>query len=99
MPEDCRTLSPRHVQILELVADDLTNEEIAARLGVTTQTVKNHLREACIRLGVRGRAGAVGRAYRLGILPLSSPDEPSRQLPAAGTATIGLKRQRYCSSA
>ncbi len=58
-------------EILRLVADDLTNEEIATRLGVATQAVKNQLREMYRRLGVRGRAGAVGRGYRLGILKLA----------------------------
>ena len=69
-------LTPRQREILRLVADDLTNEEIAAHLGLSVQTVKNALREACRRLGVRGRAGAVARAYRLGILTL--PDTPAR---------------------
>ena len=68
MPDDGRTLTTRQVEILRLVADDLANEEIATCLGVTTQAVKNQLREMYRRLGVRGRAGAVARAYHLGLL-------------------------------
>ena len=63
-------LTPRQREILRLVADDLTNEQIAARLGLSVATVKMGVHRVCRRLGVRGRAGAVGRAYRLGILEL-----------------------------
>ena len=74
--KDRGPLTRRQVEILRCVADDLTNEEIAAQLGVSVQTVKNYLHEACGRLGVRGRAGAVARACRLGILSLS--EAPAR---------------------
>ncbi len=63
-------LTPRQREILRLVADDLTNEQIAARLGISVATVKMRVHRVRRRLGVRGRAGAVGRAYRLGILEL-----------------------------
>ncbi len=74
MPQHCPSPSPRHLEVLRLVAEDHTNEQIATHLGVSLQTVKNHLREVCLRLGVHGRAGAVGRAYQLGILlPRTDP--------------------------
>ena len=67
-PEHRPRPSARHIEALRLVAEDRTNEQIAAQLGVSLQTVKNHVQEVGLRLGVRSRAGAVGRAYRLGIL-------------------------------
>ena len=67
-PEHGPMLSTRHLSVLRLVADDLTNEEIAAQLGLSPSTVKGHLQNICSRLGVRSRIGAVVRAYRLGLL-------------------------------
>ena len=82
MAQQPARLSPRHIEVLRLVAEDCTNEQIAARLGLSLQTVKNHLREVCLRLEVRTRAGAVGRAYRLGIL-LSRADPAEEAARAA----------------
>lgn len=61
-------LSPRQTEVLELMAEGMTNSEIGARLGVTERTVKAYAQELYDRLGVRNRAGAVAEAARHGIL-------------------------------
>jgi pSer/pThr/pTyr-binding forkhead associated (FHA) protein len=61
-------LSPRQQQVLELMAEGLTNAEIGDRLGVTERTVKAYAQELYDKLGVRNRAGAVAEAAKLGLL-------------------------------
>ena len=55
--------------MLALVALGLTNEGIAASLGLSLLTVKSYLRSAMARLDARTRYEAVIEARRLGILP------------------------------
>lgn len=62
-------LSPRQQQVLELMADGMTNSEIGEELGVTERTVKAYAQELYDKLGVRNRAGAVAEAARHGMLP------------------------------
>ncbi len=52
-------LYPREWQVLQLMAYDQDNAQIAATLGVAEGTVKNHITRLYARLGVRTRAGAV----------------------------------------
>jgi DNA-binding NarL/FixJ family response regulator len=52
-------LSPREMEILLLVARGLANKEIAARLNISFDTVRNHLRHTYEKLHVRCRAEAV----------------------------------------
>lgn len=61
-------LSPRQQQVLELMADGMTNSEIGEQLGVTERTVKAYAQELYDKLGVRNRAGAVAEAAKLGLL-------------------------------
>jgi DNA-binding CsgD family transcriptional regulator len=61
-------LSPRQQQVLELMAQGLTNSEIGVELGVTERTVKAYAQELYDKLGVRNRAGAVAEAAKLGLL-------------------------------
>lgn len=61
-------LSPRERQVVVGVADGLTNGEIADRLGVGAATVKAHLDQAFVKLGVTTRAAAVATAMRRGWL-------------------------------
>lgn len=61
-------LSPRQQQVLELMAQGLTNHEIGEQLGVTERTVKAYAQELYDKLGVRNRAGAVAEAAKLGLL-------------------------------
>jgi LuxR family transcriptional regulator, regulator of acetate metabolism len=64
-----RRLTTRQVDVLALVALGLTNEGIAASLGLSSLTVKSYLRSAMARLDARTRYEAVVEARRLGIIP------------------------------
>lgn len=55
-------LNAREREILQLVASDLTDNQIAERLGISVRTVNNHLRHTYAKLRVSGRAGAVAAA-------------------------------------
>ena len=57
-------LTPRELDILDLVARGMRNREIGEVLGVTEQTVKNHLTAVMHKTGVRNRRGAVDYARR-----------------------------------
>ena len=61
-------LSARETQVLALVADGLTNIEIAAALFVSPQTVKTYLDRIFTKIGIRDRAGAAAKAVRDGLL-------------------------------
>ncbi len=61
------SLSPRERQVLQLVADGLTNDQIAEHLGISDGTVKNHVTNIYTKLGVGARAEAVAWAWRNGL--------------------------------
>jgi len=60
-------LSERELEVLQLVAEGLTNPEIAARLYLSLNTVKAHTRNFYGKLDVHSRVQAVARARALGI--------------------------------
>jgi LuxR family maltose regulon positive regulatory protein len=62
-------LSERELEVLQLIAEGLTNQEIASRLVVSLNTVKAHCRNVYGKLGVNNRTQAVVRAKAFGILP------------------------------
>lgn len=64
-------LSPREREVLALVAHGLSNDEIAARLHVSTSTVKYHCRTLFQKLHVTSRAQAIARAYACQLVPLA----------------------------
>ena len=60
---EARTLlTPREAQILDAIADGLTNKAIARRLGISLHTVKFHVESVFRKLGARTRTEAVARA-------------------------------------
>ncbi|HEY3159337.1 MAG TPA: response regulator transcription factor [Vicinamibacterales bacterium] len=63
-------LTPREVEVLELLAEGLSNKAIAARLGISDQTVKFHVAAICGKLGAANRTDAVRRAIRRGLVSL-----------------------------
>jgi DNA-binding NarL/FixJ family response regulator len=65
-------LSPRELQILELVAKGLTNREIGARLYISEATVKTHMIHVFSKLGVEDRTHAVSEAVTRGIIRLEA---------------------------
>jgi len=67
---DSAVLSNRERQVLALLADGLGNKQIAARLGISTNTVKTHLELLFEKLGVASRAEAVAVGVRRGLLLL-----------------------------
>ena len=62
-------LSERELEVLQLIAKGLTNQEIASKLFLSLNTVKVHTRTIYGKLGAHHRAEAVARARALGILP------------------------------
>jgi DNA-binding NarL/FixJ family response regulator len=63
------SLSPREVDVLRLVAQGQTNQQIAQRLFISVSTVKKHVRSIVSKLGVSDRVQAAIRAVELGVLP------------------------------
>jgi LuxR family maltose regulon positive regulatory protein len=61
-------LSERELDVLQLIADGLTNREIATRLYLSLNTVKVHARNIYGKLDAHSRTQAVAKARELGIL-------------------------------
>ena len=63
-------LTPREIQVLELLAEGLPNKVIADRLHISDQTVKFHVASTLGKLGAANRTDAVRRAVRRGLIAL-----------------------------
>lgn len=68
-------LSPREIQVLQLIGEGYSNQQIAETLIITLNTVKKHSSHIYEKLGVQGRTQAVARAHELGLL------EPQYHMP------------------
>lgn len=62
-------MTRRELEVLELIAIGLSNEEIGARLFVSLNTIKTHSSRIFEKLDVKRRTQAVERAKRLGLIP------------------------------
>ena len=61
-------LSPREREVLQLIAEGLTNQEIATQLVIAPSTAKRHVINIYNKLDIKNRAEATARAYELGIV-------------------------------
>jgi DNA-binding NarL/FixJ family response regulator len=62
------TLTPRELEVIALIADGLSHDEVGLRLGIGAETVRTHMKKACNRLGATTRTQAVAVALRLGLI-------------------------------
>lgn len=67
-PDPLLSLTPREIELLNLVQEGHSNLAIAQRLSISDNTVKYHLKNIFQKLGVQNRTEAVARAYRGGFL-------------------------------
>ena len=63
-------LTPRELEVVQLLAEGLPNKAIAKRLGVSDHTIKFHVNAILGKLGAQSRTEAVVRATRLGLIVL-----------------------------
>jgi DNA-binding NarL/FixJ family response regulator len=61
-------LTPREIEVLELLVEGLSNKVIASRLSISDQTVKFHVAAICGKLAAANRTDAVRRAIRRGLV-------------------------------
>ena len=67
-PASDPNLSPRELEILALLAQGKTQQEIAETLVISSKTVATHIQHLLSKLGVHSRAQAVAIAFRLGLV-------------------------------
>jgi DNA-binding NarL/FixJ family response regulator len=64
------TLTPRELEVLQILAEGLSNKAIARRLGISDQTVKFHVASIGGKLGAQNRTEAVRIAIQRGLIEL-----------------------------
>jgi two-component system, NarL family, nitrate/nitrite response regulator NarL len=69
-PDLVESLTPREVEVLQLLSQGLPNKGIAQRLGISDHTVKFHVNAILGKLGVQSRGEAIVQAVRLGLVTL-----------------------------
>jgi DNA-binding NarL/FixJ family response regulator len=65
-----QSLTPREIDVLELLAEGLSNKSIAERLGISDQTVKFHVASISSKLGASNRTDVVRLALRRGLVSI-----------------------------
>jgi DNA-binding CsgD family transcriptional regulator len=68
LPEQLSQVTPREREVLVLVAEGLSNDEIAVRLYLSPLTAKTHVSRLMTMLDARGRAQLVVLAYESGLV-------------------------------
>jgi DNA-binding NarL/FixJ family response regulator len=66
--EERPVLTPRQIEVVRLIGQGLTSQEIAGELGVRPKTVENYKQRVFLRLGVQNQAHAVARCARMGLM-------------------------------
>jgi DNA-binding NarL/FixJ family response regulator len=92
-PREADLLTDREREVVTLVAEGLSNEEIAERWFVSNATVRTHVSRAMTKLAARDRAQLVVFAYRYGLaspLPLTRSESPGRE---SGTDVEGRSQR------
>jgi DNA-binding CsgD family transcriptional regulator len=77
-------LTPRELEVLELLADGRAPQEISAGLFISAKTVSTHIEHIFTKLGVSSRVQAVAVAYRDGLV---APRSEVTDLPASRAAS------------
>ena len=86
-------LSGRELEILKRISDGLTNSEIGEALGISLQTVKNHVTSILRKMAVSDRTQAVVLAMRSGWIPIAEPGPDPTTPPASPDLWHLLPRQ------
>lgn len=86
-------LSGRELEILKRISDGMTNSEIGESLGISLQTVKNHVTSILRKMAVSDRTQAVVLAMRSGWIPISEPGADPASLPSSPDPWHLLPRQ------
>ena len=68
MPDVHNILTPREKEILNLIAAEYSNKEIAEHLGISVGTVESHRKNIFYKMDAKNMAGLIHRAYQMGIL-------------------------------
>src|SRR3954447_17876316 len=76
---DLSTLTPRELDVIQLLAKGLSNAELATTLHLSETTVKTHVTRILSKLGLRDRAQAIIVAYETGLITPGSANRPDHR--------------------
>ena len=93
-PDRLAELTTRELEVLELVACGLSNEEISNRLVVTHATAKTHVSRILCKLDVRDRAQLVVLAYESGLVRSARAAGPDTRPASTGATVTHIARAR-----
>ncbi|HEY7395615.1 MAG TPA: response regulator transcription factor [Gemmatimonadaceae bacterium] len=89
-PAPTRSLTAREIEVLRLIAANLSNKEIARRLGISMATVKNHVHNLLDKLNVRHRAEAVASLHRRDLRAVAPDAEPGASTVSARALPVEI---------